>query len=41
MKNKSNPKKLNDKKFLVAQAALSSQELCFGGITPKPNIGIL
>jgi hypothetical protein len=29
------------KSFLVARAAPRTKELCFWGITPKPNIGIL
>jgi hypothetical protein len=29
------------KSFLATRVALSSQGLCFWGITPKPNIGML
>jgi hypothetical protein len=32
---RTNPKSFKNKKSLAAQAALSSQEFCFWGITPK------
>jgi hypothetical protein len=35
------PKKVKNKKVLLAQATLSSQEFYFWGITPKPKIRIL